>query len=116
MGLHISVYRNADPRFGDCTNNGISSKFFEFCVVNVEGPFNPSAYTPAVMLENHVRDCLRLVPAYFNSDTGRYQRLPGHFMMGGNFGGTSDSRFSQTCERLLGHRFYGAVAIHDRQE
>jgi len=35
---------------------------------------------------------------------------------GGNFAASSDSRFSQACRELLGHHFYGAVAIHDRVE
>ena len=39
-----------------------------------------------------------------------------HTMDGGNFAASSDSRFSQACRELLGHHFYGAVAIHDRVE
>ena len=37
-------------------------------------------------------------------------------MMGGNYGSTSDSRFKDKLEEMLGERFYGAVAIHDRVE
>jgi hypothetical protein len=37
-------------------------------------------------------------------------------MAGGNFGSTSDGRFSEACRKLLGHDFYGAVPIHDRFE
>jgi hypothetical protein len=37
-------------------------------------------------------------------------------MDGGNFAATSDSRFNEACRKLLGHDFYGAVAIHDRVE
>ena len=36
-------------------------------------------------------------------------------MFGGNFGETSDSGFQKVSE-MLGHKFYGAVAIHDRVE
>jgi hypothetical protein len=37
-------------------------------------------------------------------------------MMGGNYAATSDSRFSDKIEEMLGHGFYGAVPIHDRVE
>ena len=37
-------------------------------------------------------------------------------MMGGNYAATSDSRFSDKVEQMLGHHFYGAVPIHDRVE
>lgn len=111
MGLLADVYKNP---LGDCTNNGVSSGVQSLCVVNMEGPFNPDVYAPAVMVEEHHSGCLRIVPAMLHGD--RWVRKPGHWMMGGNFAATSDSRFSQKCESLLGHRFYGAVAIHDRQE
>lgn len=112
MGLHLYVHRSA---LGDCTNGGVSAKHDTLCVVNIDGPFEPDGNSPPVLLENHVQGCLRIVPAYRHS-TGRWLRAPGHFMMGGNYAATSDSRFSQKCESFLGHRFYGAVAIHDRQE
>lgn len=37
-------------------------------------------------------------------------------MAGGAFVHTSDSRFSRAVEDVVGHRFYGAVALHDRWE
>lgn len=105
MGLHIYVYRND---LGDCTNGGISSKVKELCVINVDGPFEPSANFPAVeLVDGHMPGTLRLVPPDYKNTW---------YMMGGNYGATCDSRFSAKCEKMLGHRFYGAVAIHDRQE
>lgn len=104
MGLHIYVYRDS---LGDCTNHGVSAKSDQLCVINIDGPFEPSDEYPAVILDSHGPGILRLVP-------------PDHkdkwYMAGGNYGATSDSRFSEACETLLGHRFYGAVAIHDRYE
>lgn len=41
---------------------------------------------------------------------------PGWFMFGGNYASLDDSRLSDLTQQLTGHRFYGAVAIHDRQE
>lgn len=113
MGMLISVYRNAELN-SDCSNFGISKQFTRLCVVNVDGPFKPDINAPAVRLEQHVKGCLRLVPV-IQAGAG-WQNAPGHAMMGGNYGGTSDSRFCDICEILLGHRFYGLVAIHDRYE
>jgi hypothetical protein len=114
MGLIIDVYRNAG-RNTDCTLGGISSIYSEFTVVNIDGPFHPKSHRPAVFLEKHVSGCLRIVPAIVNDD-GTYFKDPRSAMMGGNYAATSDSRFSEACEHLLGHRFYGAVAVHDRYE
>jgi hypothetical protein len=109
MSMPIDVYRSAARGGYDCTNGGVSSRFTRLTVVNVEGPFEPDADAPAVVLEQHVRGCLRLAPV-----DAVYER--GAIMFGGNYGHTSDSRFARKCEALLGHRFYGAVAIHDRIE
>jgi len=106
MGLRVNVYRAASGR--DCTNAGESSRFENFTVVNVDGPFEPTDDAPAAILESHVRGCLRLQPVSLGD------RLP---MMGGNYAATSDSRWSTKCAALLGaDAFYGAVAIHDRVE
>lgn len=116
MGLLIYVYR--EPGAQDCTNRGISSRYTRLCLMNASGPFEPREDCPPVLLESHVRGCLRIVPAVcvLRGGSRTYVRMPGSWMMGGNFAATSDSRFSDACERLLGHRFYGAVSIHDRQE
>lgn len=106
MGLIVSVMRNADGR--ECTNGGVSSKAAKLCVVNVEGPFDPSEKYPAVRLELSSANALRIVPVVEGAQPW--------FMMGGNYAATSDSRFNEACKRLLGHGFYGAVAIHDRVE
>ena len=111
MGLTVWVYRND---LGDCTLNGVSSNARQLCVVNVDGPFNPADNSPAVLLEQHHPGCLRLVPAIKAGN--EWVVKPEWSMFGGNYGATSDSRFSEACERLLGHRFYGAVPIHDRYE
>ena len=53
------------------------------------------------------RKILRLIPE---------SKKLGWTMFGGNYATTSDSRFSELCEELLGTNFYGAVAVHDRVE
>ena len=116
MGIHVSTYRQApygDPFFDnmDCTAGGESSYAKGFTVVNAEGPFEPCEEYPAaelVMAEPiGGKRILRLIP---ESKKGKWT------MFGGNYAGTSDSRFSELCERLLGVNFYGAVAVHDRVE
>ena len=109
MGMTVSVFRWG---LGDCTNNGVSAVAGSLCVVNVPGPFNPSPALPAVELvegpggRGHA--ILRPVEA----------KKPGMVgpMFGGNFGYSSDSRFSEAVQKLTGSRHYGAVAIHDRYE
>ena len=117
MGLRIDVFRAADKT--DCTNYGISSQFTSLTLVNVDGPFEPQEEGPyasgaAMLVDGNAKDTVRIVPAVRVS--GGWIIAPGWFMMGGNYGATSDSRFRAACEALLGFRFYGAVSIHDRIE
>lgn len=112
MGLIIEVLRGRH----DCTRNGLSSKHDHLTVVNIPGPFPANSASPAVMLESHVKGCLRLVPVEFVED--KWKVVDGRWhMAGGNFGHSSDSRFNEACRQMLGVEcFYGAVAIHDRVE
>ena len=105
MGLIVNVLR---ANRADCTNGGISSKFDTLCVVNMDGPFEPTERA-AVLLTNGPYDTKRLRPAILYGgkwvvDTGKL------YANSGNFAYTSDSRFSEAVG------FYGAVAIHDRTE
>ena len=106
MGMIVNVYRSKGLYGMDCTNGGISSKADGLCIVNVEGPFNPCDKYPAAKLSKHVGHAI-IQPE------GMERKW---VMFGGNYASTSDSRFSQAIEKLIGHRFYGAVPIHDRIE
>jgi hypothetical protein len=110
MGLHIDVLKNGKY---DCTNGGVTSKDIKgLCLENVSGPFNPSDDYPAAMLvSTNVmgRTIVKIVPTA-EIKKGSWT------MMGGHYGATSDSRFSETVEKMLGHSFYGALPIHDRVE
>ena len=114
MGLHINIYKT---NLGDCTNGGASSWDIEgLCITNVDGPFDPSDRYPSaeLMVQEHFhRKTVKIVPTVLQE--GR-QVSKQHYMFGGNYGATSDSRFSDTVEKMLGHSFYGAVPIHDRAE
>jgi len=107
MGMILYVYRNSEI-LGDCTNNGITNQHSRLCVTNVEGPFNPDENTPAVKLvRGNLPETVHVVPEGLDDK---------HKMMGGNYAGTCDSRWSRAIEKITGHRFYGAVAVHDRIE
>lgn len=110
MGIIINVFR-ANGR--DCTNNGISGKFDRLCVVNVEGPVDPDADAYPVILGDNGYGGPVLFPAVQVED--EWEKASGWFMFGGNFGYTSDSRFSRAVEQISPN-FFGAVKIFDRQE
>ena len=122
MGMIVSVLRTAGNY--DYTNRGVSSQYDHLCVMNVSGPFQPrhpdtgdiTAYP--VILEKGPMNTVRLVPAALDSlfENDDLEPTGEWTMMGGNYAATSDSRFAQAIETILGHSFYGAVAIHDRVE
>ncbi len=113
MGLILSVYRPAS--FPNCTNGGLTGRVDNVTVVNVEGPFEPTDERPAVMLVdgpsaggwNPI-----VVPAVLVGETWIPERREGIIgpMAGGNFAGTSDSRWNR---RVQGR---GVVSVHDRFE
>ena len=114
--LPIELYRSS--RLGDCTNGGISSKFNTLLIACDDGFID---IDPENVPENFAMVEMRHVfgttiiptiyPAEITPDGKVVPRGGKWWMMGGNYGATSDSRFS----RLVGG-MYGAVAIHDRYE
>ncbi|MGF6996773.1 hypothetical protein [Paraburkholderia sp. GAS32] len=116
MGLHIDVFRASQGGSHiDCTMDGISSKADQLCIVNVPGPFNPSDTIPAAMLvKGNALGTVQIVPAVKPGNEWIETRR--NACMGGNYGASSDSRFNEAVEKLIGGTFYGAVAIHDRFE
>lgn len=107
MGLHVSIYRPA--RFGDCTNGGISSRERDakgLCLVNVNGPFDPSDEYPAALLIEHLpfgpekgRRLAQVVPAEL--EAGAWKPAPGWWMFGGHYAATSDSRMGEKIREIL---------------
>jgi hypothetical protein len=101
--LPIYVYRNS---LGDCTNNGLSSKFDSLLLIHEEGFIDIDENNPP---ENLVKVVTR------NLYDGVYKHIEPYkkatkvgYMHGGNYAETSDSRFSKISKYPL--------AIHDRQE
>jgi len=112
MGMIVSVYRT-DTGSHDCTNGGMTNNKFgvsKLCIINIDGPFEPTDDTPAAALEVGPLGSARIVPA-----TPRWHRTA-HPMFGGNFAYTSGSRFRRAVEEITGADFAGPVHIHDRFE
>ena len=107
MGMIVSVYTDKSSNY-DCTNNGVTHRFDRLCVVNVEGPFEPSDDCPAVYLDKGAVDGIAILRPIESKNRWT--------MFGGNYASTSDSRFSAAVEEMCGQKFYGAVAVHDRVE
>lgn len=108
MGLTVDVFR--DSSHYDCTNGGMTSRFNRVCLVNVDGPSEPTLDIPAaVLVKGNLPNTAKVVPeeALNNGDWT---------MFGGNFVATSDSRFSRAVEAITGYHFYGAIPVHDRVE
>ena len=106
MGILVHVLRSS---LGDSTANGVSKFQDQFVVGNTEGPFHPTGSEEALYLKVNHGNTIKLVTQR-EIDTGETA------MAGGNYASTSDSRFTAAIEKLIGYRFYGAVAIHDRYE
>lgn len=121
MGLKVYIYRRAaQDRPGDmlkldaedCTNGGVSSRVAALTLVNVEGPSTPSDDAPAAYLvKGNVAGSVKVVPA---DATGAMDSR--WLMFGGNYAGTSDSRFGEAVERLGGAWHSATAPVHDRYE
>jgi len=102
-GISLTVYSN--PKYRGCANGGISEKFDELLVVCKDGWIDikgDEANLVHVVHRNiYGKDVWHLAPM---DDDKK------HYSFGGNYGSSSDSRFSAM------HGIYGALAIHDRRE
>jgi len=104
MGMLLFVFRGAN---GDTTNNGVSNRFDQFVVTNLEGPFAESDIAAGLSLEVDQRGNPRLIPN---------ELAPCQWnMFGGNYAGTSDSRWGQELRKILGYD-PRVVPIFDRVE
>lgn len=108
--LPVHVYSNPETRA--CALGGITERNDELLVLCDEGPLHVDAHDERllVMRSKAVGDSIyaRLVPA-------RDDEASRHTMMGGNYAGTSDSRFADMVEVLTGTRSH-ILPVHDRVE
>jgi hypothetical protein len=100
-GLTVNVYRS--PKY-NCTNGGVTSMHDTLLLVGegIEGPDEDRGDRPVVRL---VRRNLRGMGIYLHAEPMENKKGK-HFMAGGNFIYTSDSRFP--CDY--------PISVHDRQE
>lgn len=117
-GLGVTVYRNGD---GDFTNGGVTARANDLILFGIEdGHWKPEEVghkADKLLLVKrdraHFRGYVYAVPAVVIDGTVVEKPLPeGHvgWMAGGNFVGTSDSRFAEGVTAL------GAIPVHDRSE
>jgi hypothetical protein len=104
MGIRGQIY---DSPLGNCSNGGISATHKYVCVINVDGPVEPTEDTPAVRLIKRSTGNVVCVPLGLDDKWT---------MFGGAFVYTGDSRFSEAVERLSGYNHGFPVALHDRVE
>jgi hypothetical protein len=132
--LTVEVYRHVqDGKVEDFTAGGLSAYADRLTVVGTvptratpgalvtpmpedSRVFGERADAPAFALRytNGGDGTVCLVPVLMG--TAGYQTRAGWHMAGGNYAGTTDSRWSALVSKMTGHRFYGLVAIHDRIE
>ncbi len=118
-GLRVGVYKHGGFDF---SNGGASSRFQELVLVNVGGPSSVEEGNAAMLVEGNLAGTLKVVEAEWmegGMNGGDWVEKKGDGvgpMFGGCYVGTSDSRFEEACQYLLGHKFYGLVALHDRYE
>lgn len=107
--LSLSIFKNEGQDF---SNGGLSSKT-NTCYIECEEGYIEESRVPQdqiVKLELGAFGSIHLVPI---------KEVPKNnvgYMFGGCYVSTSDGRFDKMVEKLLGHRLYGAVALHDRTE
>lgn len=108
MGLYVYVYRSDY----DCTLNYFYGAK-EIFIANAEGPFTLRDGDKAGLIVPNTRGTVSIVPAKL--EAGEWVPITGG-MFGGTYATTSDSRFSNKVEQVLGHKLYGAISVHDRFE
>lgn len=135
-GLHLLVLR---PSVGtDASNNGISARFDQLTLIGWTGidrtsdipvetlaplptdaqVFTPDEQAPPVALRIRRYPgtdelTASIVPVEWNHHARTWTPARST-LIGGNYATTGDRRFHDLATELLGHRFYGALAIHDR--
>lgn len=118
MGVRAQIYRSA---LGDCSNGGISSRAREVTIVNADGPFEPTPEAPAAMIVEGLGPggTARVVPAVPAGDGTSWVPEARRGAVGPMAGAcfvSGDSRVTEKAEEIIGGRFYGALALHDRFE
>lgn len=107
MAMVVHVRR---PRDSDRSNGGVSRNSDTLLVVESDAMAPADAPMPVMVLELHAPGAVSLRPVKSLWPKNEIGPMPG-----GNFV-VGDKSFYQAVEGVLGAKFYGAVAIHDRFE
>lgn len=126
-GLRLSVYKSA--RIGDCTNGGITAKADEVVLVGIlkDGVVEPLPRDCQVFTPQDDAPAVVLVPSRAPGYDPTPHLIPlefvdslpaGHVgpMSGGNYAGTSDSRWGELGKLFAPKLHLDLVAVHDRIE
>jgi hypothetical protein len=112
-GLTVDVYEHGT----NCSAGGLSTKYKSFVLVGASGPFEPSKKFPAVKIikrgigaETYVHAIPDLSDPSNEDELKRIGSANPHFMAGGTFLYSCDSRFAE----FVGH--HNPIAFHDRVE
>lgn len=108
--IRVEIYRASYLHGMDCSNGGISSTG-DHVYVSV-----PRGYIEEDEIKDPERICVLEKGPFGTIHAVPRDIMSKWTMAGGTYIGTSDSRFTEACEALLGHTFYGLVALHDRVE
>lgn len=130
-GLTLYVSRAAD---GDWTRGGVTARHTELTVLGIYNHASDRpdllltprswqvspAHTdkPAVVVHIHERGLFgshSRMHLYLEPTQPTGDPLPGWYAHGGNFAGTSDGRFAEELEPLLGYRLPGPLPVHDHR-
>lgn len=136
IGTHISMFQLSVLRdvsySADTTLGGVTSTHKRLALVGTiplgTTEIHPITNAPTLALRSDSapvvlqakqgfgRVTASLVPLVYDAEQAVWSYKAGRFMAGGNYAATSDSRVTDIISAMLGHRFYGALAVHDRYE
>jgi hypothetical protein len=104
MGIRASIFRSD---FGS-TELNVCGHVSDVVVMNVEGPFEPDAEAPAVILTRHAGNVIAVPAALQAGEWVELRNEDGPTLMaGGSYIATSDSRFREAAG------IYAAIPLHD---
>lgn len=126
-GLRLNVWRDASGM--DCTNGGITAKADRLTVVGIliDGEVQPLPADSQVFPADELAPAVVLVPSRAPGYDATPHLIPlefadslpsGHVgpMSGGNYAGTSDSRWAELGRKFGKHLALDVVRVHDRTE
>lgn len=110
-----SVFRDAWLPL-DCTNGGVSARYNRLLVISEDEPlpdypmYDPETPVCVLTRSTPTHPVIRPHPSLLRGGPKAWT------MFGGNYAGTSDSRFIEAVAAISGTHSTRLVSIHDREE